>query len=308
MKIPKELKIGVYFLVMLIALVWGVNFLKGRDIFGKVNNLYAVFDEVEGLQTTSQVMIKGMKVGTVNRIKLDQKSEKFIVELSVKSGYKIPDNSTAVLFSNDIMGNKAIKITMGDSDGFLKDKDFIKTTVEPDMISALTDDLPKIKDSLMVTVSEMNHIFAQINKLLNDTTIDNIATGMKHLSRTLNNFERLSITLNRNSDKIISTLSNLDSFSANLKDNSDNISKMIANFTDFSDSLKNIRLSDAVDEVNALLARLNSGQGTAGKFIYDDSLYLNLSGSLEKLDLLLNDIRANPKRYVNISVFGGKNK
>lgn len=295
----------MYFIVTLGALLWGINYLSGLDIFNKVNKFYATYENVEGLQKTSPVFIKGMKVGTVSKIILER-NEKFVVEIKIKSNYQIPDNSTAYIYSSDIMGSKAIKIKTGDSQSLLADGDKITSGREVDMFTLLMDDLPSIKDSLKLTIGEVELTFKKINNLLSDENINRISEGVASLEKTLGNFARFSQTLDRSKSTIVSALDNINLVTANLKDNGDDITGIIKNLAELSDTLKNIRISQTVDKLNALADKVISGTGTAGKLIYNDSLYNTLSGSLNSLDSLLTDIRKRPKRYVNISVFGRK--
>ncbi|MDR2287506.1 MAG: MlaD family protein [Prevotellaceae bacterium] len=308
MRLSKEVKIGIYFAVTLGALVWGINFLKGKDIFNKVQKLYAIYDDIEGLQTTAQVSIKGLKVGTVSKIRLDQETEKFKVELQIKSNYSVPNNSVAYLYSSDIMGNKAIKIKIGDSHEMLTENSIIKTGMEEDAFSLLMDDLPSIKNNLNKTIKDVDSTFQSINRLFSDENIENLSKGIAHLSNTMQNVSQLSAALNKNKANIVSSLENVDSITSNLRNNSANINRIINNLTELSDSLKVIRFAEVVDELKTVINKINSGTGNAGKLIYDESMYNNIVNSLDSLNDLLSDIKENPKRYINISVFGKKSK
>jgi phospholipid/cholesterol/gamma-HCH transport system substrate-binding protein len=308
MKLSKEIKIGVYFVVTLGALVWGINLLKGKDIFNKIHKIYAVYDDVEGLQTTAQVSIKGLKVGTVSKIYLDQEIEKFRIELQIKSNYSIPENSVAYIYNSDIMGNKAIKIKIGDSPVMLTENSIIKTGKENDAFSLLMEDLPSIKNNLNQTIKDVDSTVRGINKLFSDENIDNLSDGISNLKYTMQNISQLSAALNKNKQRIISSLENIDSITLNLRNNSANINHIINNFSELSDSLKTIRIAEVVDELKTVINKVNSGTGNAGKLIYDESIYRNLENSLNSLNALLSDIKENPKRYINISVFGRKSK
>ncbi|MDR0560181.1 MAG: MlaD family protein [Prevotellaceae bacterium] len=307
MKITKEIKIGIYFALTLTALVWGVNFLKGIDLFNKVNVFYAVYENVEGLQTTSNVYIKGMKTGVVSKIKLER-NERFIVELKIRSKYSIPSNSTAYIYSADIMGTKSIKIKPGNSDTFLKNGDMIESGYEVDMFSMLMDDLPSIKDSLKITIRELDMTFRNINKLLSDENIDNLSKGISSMEKTMSNLAQFSATFNQHKSSIVNSLNNIEAITGNFKNNGEEINSIIKNMSDLSDSLKRLELGATVNEMKAILGKISSGDGSLGKIIYSDSLHSNLSNSLNSLDALLTDLRENPKRYINISVFGRKSK
>jgi phospholipid/cholesterol/gamma-HCH transport system substrate-binding protein len=308
MKLSKEVKIGIYFGVILIALVWGFNFLKGKDIFDKVHILYAIYDNIEGLQTSAQVSIKGLKVGSVSKIRLDQETEKFKVELQINSNYSIPDNSIAFLYSSDIMGNKAIKIKIGDSPKMLSERSVIKTGKEEDAFSLLMEDLPSIKNNLNKTIKDVDSVFQNVNRLFSDENINNLTQGISYLESTMQNISQLSMTLNKSKQNIVASLENIESITSNLRDNSGKINHIINNFSELSDSLKTIRLAEVVGELKTVIDKINSGDGNISKLIHDESIYNNLTNSLNSLDTLLSDIKENPKRYINISVFGKKSK
>lgn len=306
MRITKEVKIGIYFVVILITLVWGVNFLKGLDVFGKVNKFYAVYNDVEGLKTTSPVSIKGMKIGSVSKIRLDDDNGRFMVELQIESKYEVPDNSVAYIYSSDIMGSKAIKIKVGNSDVMLGDGDRINSDVENDMLTLLMADLPTMKESLKTIIREVDTTFRQINKLLSDDNIDNLSSGLASLRSALQSAAQLTATLDRSKAAFVSTLDNLDAFIAALRGNTPKIDGIVNSLSDFGDSLKTVSLSglnSALAEINTLVSRINAGSGNVGKLLNDGELYRHLTQTLKELDLLLADIKANPKKYINISVF-----
>lgn len=308
MSIRKEVKIGIYFVLSLIALYWGVNFLKGRDVFGKVNTLYTEYEDVEGLQSTSQVFMKGLKIGTVKSIKFNENESRFIVELQIKSNYNIPNNSVAHLYSADIMSNKAIRIAVGDSPDFFKDKDKIGSAVDSDITTMLKDELLPLKEKVEKLVDELNTTFKSVNNVLDERTTKNISNGVAHLSGTLANIEKITEGLNNGKGSILNSLKNVESVTANLKDNNAKINKILDNTTAFTDSLRTLNLNRTLNEVHDLISQINSDKGTIGKLLHNDELYTNLNSSLTNLDLLLEDFRLNPRRYVNVSVFGRKQK
>jgi phospholipid/cholesterol/gamma-HCH transport system substrate-binding protein len=206
------------------------------------------------------------------------------------------------------MGNKAIKIKIGDSQEMLAENSIIKSGKEEDAFSLLMDDLPSIKNNLNTAIKDVDSTFRSINKLFSDENIDNLSKGFSHLERTMQNISQLSAALNQSKQHIVASLENIDSITSNLRNNSANINHIINNFAELSDSLKTIRFAEVVGELKTVIDKINSGTGNAGKLIYDESIYNNLTNSLNSLDALLSDIKENPKRYINISVFGKKSK
>ena len=309
MKITRELKIGIYFAVVVASLVWGVSFLKGLDLFNKTDKYYAIYENVEGLQSSSSVYIKGLKVGTVSRIEFRlEEGEKFVVELKIRSNYQIPANSTAFIYSSDIMGSKAIKIKLGDSPEYLKSGDQVASGHEGDMFSMFMDDLPSIKDSLKITLQELDVAFKNINRLFSDENINNITSGLSALEKTLQNVAQISSALNGSKSSITASLKNIEAISENIKQNANNINNILQNLSDVSDSLKSVNMTQIAAQLESIVAKVDSGVGTAGKIVNSDVLYESMSKAVGSLDSLLTDIKKYPKRYVNISIFGKKQK
>jgi phospholipid/cholesterol/gamma-HCH transport system substrate-binding protein len=168
--------------------------------------------------------------------------------------------------------------------------------------------LPSIKDNLNKTIKDVDSTFTNINKLLSGDNIDNISKSISHLNSTMSNLSQISSVLNRSKSSLIASLENIDSITSNLKNNGANINHIIKNFSDLSDSLKTIKLAALVDEFKVIADKINSGTGNAGKLIYDETFYDKMSNTLNSLNDLLTDIKEHPKRYINISVFGKKDK
>ena len=303
-RISKELKIGIYFIIVIVSIYWGINFLKGRDIFGKVNTFYAVYDNVEGLQSTSNIFVKGLKVGTVESIRFHEETQKFTVKMSIQSKYNIPQNSVAHLYSADIMGNKAIKIEVSNDSVYLKDKSKMESTIDSDLTTTIVNEMMPIKNKAEHLIDQLNTTFQSINNVLDTNTVVNLNKSISSLSKTLHNVERLSQSLANDKDKISSILANAESVSENLKNNNHDITNILHNFSAISDSFANLNLANTVNDIQDIINQIKSGDGTIGKLIQNDSLYVNLANSLYNVDLLLKDLRENPKRYVNLSIFG----
>lgn len=303
-KISKELKIGIYFIVTIVALYWGINFLKGKDIFSKVNTFYAIYDNVEGLQSTSNVYMKGLKVGTVESIVFEEKKQMFTVKMRIQSKYNIPQNSIAHLYSSDILGNKAIKIEVSNDSVFLTNNSTMRSIIDNDLTTTLVNEIIPLKKGAEKLIDELNQTFQSVNNVLDTNTVVNIRTSVANLSKTLANVEQMTSSLANDRQKISAILANTESITNNLKGNNEKITNIISNLSSVSDSLSTIKLANAVNELEKVIRQINSGNGTLSKLVYNDSLYINLNKSLNSVDLLLKDLREHPKRYVNLSIFG----
>ncbi len=302
-KITREQKIGFFAIVILSALFFLINYLKGRDLFGETNIYYAVYENVEGLTTTGPVFIKGLKVGFVEKIKFAQERDRFIVALSVKSGYKIPDNSIAEIYSSDIMGTKSIRIDLGDSKNYLNERDTLGASVQVSLITMVTQELIPLKDKAELLIESMNKTFVNVNQVLDEKTKNNIAGSIDELRKTISNLESISNNLDKQNPRINNIIVNIDSLSASLKDDSKNVKRGIKNIADISDSLKRADLIGTINSFKSILQKIESPQGSIGKLIATDSLHTKINSLLLDLDKLVKNINENPKKYIKVSVF-----
>ena len=304
LKFSREFKIGFFGVAMLALLYWGINFLKSKDLFASDNEYYAVYDQVNGLEPSASIVIKGFKVGTVSSLSYDPaKSQNVVVSFAVKSKYPIPKDSKALIYSDGIMGGKAIEIVLGSSPEMLLyseiNKDFLETAgSEFEFIKQRAND---VISRLTVTLDNLNAILTDNRAGLN-ATVNNMASITDNLNEVMTD-EKGSL---RN------IIANLNSLSQTLKNKEGQIDNILTNVDRFSDSLSQSKFPTAIaemtrtlDQLNATLNKVNSGEGTIGKFVNDQALYDSLVNASTNLSALLHDIKANPKRYINISVFGG---
>lgn len=300
----REVKVGLFALIVLVALYWGINFLRGRDIFSRSNVYYAQYEQVNGLQKTSAVTAKGVKIGVVSDIVYKPElSDKVTLALSIDSKFRIPENSQARIYSSGIMEGKAIEIALGNSPLYLNDRDTLHSFVDPSLLETAGIELGALTAKLSQTADNATKLLATITSLLEDnrTNIDGMMANVAQLSASL---AAESATLHR-------TLANIETFSGSLARNTDNIDTAMDNLSTFSNSLARVdlqRLDNSLAQMDALLSDIRDGDGTLGKFIADDSLYNALTQASADLALLLEDVKANPGRYVTISVFGRKEK
>ncbi len=304
MKISKEAKIGAFVIAVLVLFIWGINFLKGKDIFTRTNEYYMVFTNVAGLKVSNPVLIAGYKVGTVHDIYMkDNRSGRVIVQISIDKGVKIPVKTIAQL-SSDLLGTRSIKLKLSNMQAVHKPNDTLQSAVETDLMEQLMPLKNKV-ESAVVSIDSMIHLTFRI---FNDQTIRSFHNSMDHV-------ETFSKGLSDQKPRIDSMMRNLTSISDNLKKNNSKLSNILGNFSSISDSLAKSNLKQtmlqtqmAVTQMHIMLDHINKGEGTLGLLAKNDSLYNNLASASKGLDLLLKDLKENPKRYVHFSVFGQKEK
>ena len=303
MNYKKEAKIAVVVTLIILLFFWGHNFLKGRNLFSAFNYYYASFEKIDGLQVSNPVTINGFSVGVVSDISFkSERLDSLLVEVGVKKSYKIPDNSV-MMIAGDLLGSKSLVLIIGDSQKTLENGGFLRDSIPADFMETLKSKLPSMAnkaDTLMFSIDSLL-------KILHNTFDDDM---QKNIQSIVANLEQMASNERR---KIAAILSNFESVSGNLQKNNEDISKLIANLTGFSETLAASDVKNTVDnanrsltQLNNLLSGVNEGQGTLGKFVKDDSLYIYLQRTSDDLDKLLIDLRENPKNYVHFSLFGRK--
>lgn len=312
--ITKEAKIGFFVAACLFAMFWGINFLKGKNIFSPNNVYYAVFTSIDGLENTNDVLINGFKVGLVKNIEFkDIRSGKFLVTLLIGKKYEIPRKTVAKLISNDIMGGKAIKLEVSPDTEYYQPGDTLPSAIEVGLIDQLGHQMVPVKqkaEKLMVDLDSSLKVFTEV---FNESNREQLNQGVVNLNKSLYNLSQstaaLDTMLNTPKGSLRNIFTNVESISNNLKKNNKELTNIIQNFSSVSDSLAKVnivqtmtKLDASLKDLNAILLKVNSGEGTLGSLVNNDTLYNNLESASKGLDLLLKDIKNNPKRYVNFSI------
>ncbi len=296
----KEVKIGIFAFVMLLLLFWGINFLKGKNLFTNSHTFYTTFRDVDGLSVAGDVMFRGMKVGTITDIVFDPSTpERIVVEFTVPKKYPVPNDSHITTIAPYIIAGKVMVIEYGRSPEMYRSRDTIPSIVKPDLLGQMVDGLEPIKDRFTEALNGLNRTLGKLDILLSEENLE-------HLSGTFAHVEHLTGSLQASAE-------NIDAITANLRDNGENIDRILANAGEFTDSLRSLRLAQVVGNLNATLAELNAvaakvdrGDGSLALLLNDPALYEGLKSSSESLDALLEDLKDNPGRYVHFSLFGRK--
>lgn len=304
----KEIKVGLFALAVLLV-GWGVaRMLKGAEIFSNSYTYYAYYTQVGGIQPASHVMISGVKVGSVLDVKLNEDPSKGVeLTLSVDKQYRIPTDSKAEIFSDGLMGGKAVKIIYGSSSEFTPNKGTIQSKESVDLMdmasTELTSLLEKVKgimDNLAVTLNSINGLMAQ-----NTETITHIMTNVDGVTGNVNSM------LAKEKQHLEQAFASLSEFSKALGENSDEVDAIIDNMSAFSGKLAESNLvteiEGVVNNLNGVLTAVKDENGSVGKLLNDAQLYDNLASASNNLSVLLEDLKENPSRYVQVSVFGGRN-
>lgn len=303
-----EFKVGLFGLLVLVILFFGIKFLKGSDIFQKENVYYATYNDVSGMLVSSNVFINGLRVGYVKEITTtNERADNFVVAFTVRSDIKIPEDSKILLFSSDLLGSKALKLQLGNSSKIINDGDTIKSDKELGMLDNLGASISPMMNNLDSILSSLNNILNIQNQNSLRNTIANIETTTARLGNITTNLDNL---MSSEKTKLAKIIENTESITSNLKDNNQKLTNIIQNVDNIVDSAAKANIGSTLIETGKSIERLNSvlgviekGKGNVGLLINDEELYKSLDNSAKNLNKLIEDIKENPKKYINVSVF-----
>jgi len=310
-KISNETKIGVLAVVALAALILGFNFLKGSSLIQHTKHLYAVFDNVEGLEVSNAVQIDGLAIGSITAINESDKdlSNGIVVTITLKKDVHIPRNSTAEINSGFISA-ATIVISRGDDKQYLDNGDTIETKKKANLFAQVQSSVNPVILKLGGTLTSLDSLIEVIGTMFDPRLKNNFGGIVANRAATSAELQRL---LNTQTGAIAQSLKNMNDFTGNLAKNNDRITHTLDNLEKASDSLAASRIPQTVEtlqttmnELRSAINKINSTNGSLGLLINDKGLYQNMVGTTRSLNILLDDLRAHPRRYVNISVFGGK--
>ena len=301
----REVKIGILAVLMIGALWAGIRFLKGFDIFSRNAVYYAAYDQVDGVQNASPILIRGVKVGAVTDISFDPSiGNEVVLQLTIQRKYRIPSNSEARIYSNSIMGAKAIEIALGDAGTYLQSGDTLCSSRSKGLMDMAGSELEFFKQKMSQVVGDLSRTMDNLN-LIMEQNAANIEGTMSHLNSITGSVNGMLLSQRANLE---SAVANLTRFSEMLGENSPRMDSIILNLSNFTDQIQRENLAGALDStlmnLNAILARVNAGEGTVGQLVSDPRLYESLNEATANLASLLANLQAHPARYVHFSLFG----
>ena len=308
MKLSKEIKVGFLAILGIMMSVFSYNYLKGINLFEKNRKFKVYYNKVDGLSVSNPVTLNGFKIGKVQKINFNPENTKeLFVDIVVENDVKFSKTSVAELYETGLIGGKAIAIIpdYANDSTIALDGDLLKGTIKPGLTELVNQILPQVQLQIEAIIQNAEIVLKNINTLFDDETKKELRSSIQDFSNLTNN---LSNTSQQISDLISKNSKNIDNALNDFKDASYNIKSI-------TDSISSSEISEVTSNLNQLLKNLNSisnklnvSDGTAGSLINDKSVYLNLEKASKELNILIEDIKLNPDRYINISVFGKKNK
>ncbi len=316
LKVSNEVKIGILVTATLVMFILGFNFLRGRGFLSSEKEYFTLYDNVQGLQESAVVQLKGFTVGKVNKITL-QEDKQIRVSFLLKEDLKIPVGSNAQLASADLIsGTKMINLNLADSvHQYIKVGGFVSGKASGGLLDNLSEQVSPIVGVVQHAMVSLDTLLNSVNNIITLETRQHLNASFVSLEMGLNELAALSQKLNAQSGTIAGVLENANSITGNLASSNQKITNTLDNLENFSTSLKGAPvqqtlddLQKAVNNLQGLIARINSSEGSLGLLMTDKQLYYNLTGTLGTLDTLLTDVQQRPSRYINVSVFGRKVK
>jgi len=305
-KLTNEVKVGITVFLTIIVFIWLYNFLKGKEILSNKARYYVVYDEIAGLVESSPVEVNGYKVGIVQAIRfLNPVSGKLLVVLSVDKGFRLPVNSVAEITTASLIAGMKVQLVFGNGPGFYSSNDTIPGRLVESVITRLENEIIPLKNKAESVIQSLDTTLGSINDIMTPEFRNNVNAGIASLRNTADGIEKADLG---------ASLENIKKLTEMLAENTTRLSRTFENLESVTDTLVAADLYSTVNNLRSSLGKLTvlvesltDGKGTAGQLMTNDSLYINLNRSLASLDLLLQDLKSNPRRYVHFSMFGRKN-
>jgi phospholipid/cholesterol/gamma-HCH transport system substrate-binding protein len=319
MRISNETKVGALTVIAVTLIVLGFNFLRGKTIFKSGNFIYAKYHDTKGLIVSNPVYVNGYQVGTVFEIEnLNANLSDISVAIKLNNNYQIPTNSIATIQENPL-GTNSIYISLGNATNYLKNGDTVKTAPATSLLGDFMNTLSPLGEQFKKTIDELRKVLVNVNTVMDDENKANFKELIANLTKTSDNLNKSMVSIEQMVDKqggsIAQTAENINGFTKNLAENNKKINNIINNLDSTSQSIKDANLNKTIKDIqtalvgiNLTLQKLNTGNGTAAKIINDPAVYTELKNTINSVNTLVDDIKVHPKRYINISVFGKKDK
>ena len=319
-KLSKEARVGLVMVAAILSFYFGFNYLKGKNIFSPSRTFYAVFDDVDQLMPSARVQLNGMQVGIVDKVFFESdQSFRLIVKILVTNrDVSIPEDTEAPIVS-DLLGTRTLELVLGKSKTLALKGDTLTSFRETGITDEIKNAILPLKKQIEKLANSVDTVLVGLNAVFNSKTQNGLVNSFESINNSLSKFEHtvneFDLLVTNERKKMGDIFTNVRSITENLKNNNEKISGVFNNLEKITDDVakSNVKqtmtdLSTAVSSFNTILTKIEKGEGSIGQLTTNDSLYRNLDSSSRNLSLLLEDMKANPKRYVHFSVFGKKEK
>ena len=309
----REVKIGIVSIVVVFILILGVSYLKGTNIFKNNITLYALYQNIDGLQIGAPVSVSGYKVGSVTNIDLLIKNNNnLLVTVNIERELVIPKESILKIVNQDLMGTKGVRLIFSDNSINAISGDTLNSSLESSLQEEVNAQILPFKRKAEELIVSIDSVMMIITAVLNKDARKDLSKSIESLGETFSlmssSMKKVDAIIDDNEEKISNIIFNLESILNNIEESNSNVNNILSNMSLISDSLSNSNLTSLVNNFNILMTQINSKEGSAGLLVHDDKLYSNLEKTTKELSELIKDIKENPKRYINFSLIKRSNK
>jgi phospholipid/cholesterol/gamma-HCH transport system substrate-binding protein len=319
MKISREFWLGALVILVIAVAFFGVNYLKGVNLLSNNRRFYSLYENVAGIEPSSPVVLNGYKIGQVKDVHIFEEDQtKIIIVLNINDEHvSIPKDSEFQIYDSDLFGGKAIRLILGDSSVFAMNKDTLIGSLALGLTESIKQEIEPLKAKTSELFSTLDSMMTKLNLAMQDPRTKEIPMLFADIQETLRNLKtstgNFSSVMDAGGPRLLEILNNAQSISENLKANNQKLSKVIGNFETISDSISKANIGATITKVNHAVNGLqqfvddvNQGKGSLGKLTQSEALHNELVAASKSLNLLIDDINKNPKKYVHFSVIGRK--
>ena len=303
MKLSYEIKTALLVLSGIFLFIVMINYLKSNDIFVSDRSFYAIYDDVEGVSTGTPVTISGFNVGSVQDIRFYGNNSELLLKFRVENDFEFSTNSIAQIYETGLIGGKALAIIPVEGKNLAVSGDTLQSDIAPGLTELVNDKLSPLQEKIESMVVSADSLLIAVNSVFDTSTKENLTSSIENFSLTIKSAKQSIDVL----EKVIGGNENsLNSIINNMDESLKNFSELSENFDELDLVIENLSKSSA--NINSITSEIKSGDGLVNKVVYDEGFVKSLDEISSNINLLLEDLRMNPKRYVHFSLFGKKNK
>ena len=303
MKLSYEIKTGILVLTGIILFIIGFSYLKSNDVFITDRIFYAVYDDVEGVSKGTPVTISGFNVGSVQDIEFYKNSSKLLLKFRVENEFNFSSESIAQIYETGLIGGKAVAVIPKYGNELARSGDTLQSDIAPGLTELANDRLSPLQDKIESMVVSADSVLISLNAVLNTEAKLEIQSTIENFSSTVADLKTSAGTLDEILDNNKNQINNIIS---NVNQTSNELAGLSGSFSDLSIVISN--LSESSENIDKIISEISEGEGSLNKLVFDDALINSLDAASKNINLLIKDLRLNPKRYVHFSLFGKKNK
>ena len=309
-KFSKEIKTGFTAVIAVVVLYFGMQYLKGINVFDDSRTFYVEYDDIGGLQKGSSVLLNGYNVGMVGDIDLMIKEKTtLLVIIKINKEFNIPINTVCKIVNQDLMGTKGIALILGNALESAKSGDTIHSAIENSLQEEVNAQILPLKNKAEELIGSVDSVMMIVTAVLNKDTRESLRNSLQSLDKTFSLMSetmlKMDSLVDNNDERISRIIANFESISYNLKGSNSEVKNILTNFSAISDTLAKANIATTLKNMETITTKINNGEGSIGLLMKDDQIYKNLEKTTKELADLIEDIKKHPSRYVNFSIIGG---